>query len=152
VGAGFEGVSGRSSTLLANRWGTRGGNLLGRIANFVIPTQPLPTWYDDDEGSLYGLTGGTEGAFDQIPAIAFFSDPAPGQLPDDWQLHEISVWFPLMDTVPVLEPLAGNRYQMTCHMFTVPPQLAYGPRSVGTVGPVSTTGASTVPHRESGAS
>jgi len=109
LGIGSEGVSGRDTTGLGNSWGTRGGSLIRSIFNWVVPVTVIERWYDDDTGSLFGLSAGSNGTFEQRPSVEFFSDEC------DWELHAVNVTYPIRSTNTVGDP---TDYQIICHIFT----------------------------------
>lgn len=148
---GYEGSSGRDSSGLGNAWGTRGGSLVRRIFNAVVPVTVVERWYGELDGSQFGLTGGTSGALAFRPAVEFWSDSR------DWELHTISCHYPIMWNVGLTAgPL---EYRIVTTLFTAfagfnpiefNPTILFGPqlitnttfnqgtvRSMGGVSPVN---------------
>jgi len=110
VGIGYEGSSGRDTAGLGNAWGTRGGSFLRSIFNAVIPVTVVERWYGKLDGSLFGLTGGTDGFLGFRPSVEFFSESR------DWELHSINVSYPVMGTIGAT---AGpTEYRIITTLFT----------------------------------
>ncbi len=107
---GYEGSSGRDSTGLGNAWGTRGGSLIRRIFNAVVPVTVVERHYGDLDGSLSSLTAGTPGALGFRPAVEFFSASR------DWELHAVNVFYPLMFDAGLTG--GSTNYRMLVHIFT----------------------------------
>lgn len=109
-GIGYEDSAGRDTAGLGNAWGSRGGSLLRRIFNAVIPVTVVERWYGELDGSLSGLTAGTAGALGFRPAVEFFSPTR------DWELHSVQVAYPVMEDVGGTG--GPEWYRIVCHMFT----------------------------------
>jgi len=124
-GLGWNTIA-RTSQRAAGRWGTIfGGNLLGRISNWVQPVFDVDRpRYDDVGGSQFGLSGGTDGAIAEFPAVEFAS------FENDWELHEF-------DAIWLQSATHGGQNQTDRQLHIVTPRLAfpYQPVANNIVGP-----------------
>jgi len=121
----YRQTSGRETSSFGASWGIPGAGLLRSLFNTVVPVAIVQRWRDEKSGSLYGLSGGTLGAFGHRPAVEIFSTES------DWELNYLTVGFPMMEDQGVTGHSAW--YDYAVNLFTG--RAGYNPVEFNGVGP-----------------